>query len=167
MDDGRQIAELKTDVAETGASCYLQTLGVDIHDAGIHLIKWDAVFDNVIDSNPIDAIPEAIGLSNPADGSASRITIEAAGTWLYELTVAPAGADATVRGYVTAPFGFGAATFGPFDVVDGANTIAVAGSFTAPDDGIGVFGSVAVTTQAVATADPYEVNVVLALTRIS
>lgn len=150
----------------TPVSCYLTGPAVDCKAAATHVFKWNAVFDNVFDSNPLGAIPTGLGLSTPLDASSANVTVTAApGVWLYEFQVSLPATDATFVADFSAAFGFASERMGP--VAGGSESPSLSSHFYAAATDVGSASQFALTTVIAATGVTYNVTPLLVLTRIA
>jgi hypothetical protein len=124
---------------------------LDIHAAASNFIKWNAAYDNTYNYNSLGALPDGLGLTAAIDGSASLITATVTGVWAF---VAQARLAADVTAEVTlnwSAWGLQVA-YSPRGVPTGGYQLHTAEVVALPS---GAAGSLALTTTAAATANPY------------
>jgi hypothetical protein len=73
----------------------------DIHAAGVHPLRWDQLYDNMFDQNPLAALPAGIGLTASFDGSDNTITTTEAGVWAFTTRLMLEAADPDWLGLYT------------------------------------------------------------------
>jgi hypothetical protein len=147
----------------TPVTVYLDTGLFDIHDAGVHALKWTVAHDNPWDYNVLLSLPAGLGLTTAINGTGDgSITTTEAGTWAFSLVAGVAG-DVTWTGSLRLDDNTSAAQSGN-GAVNGSPRMNVAQTVYYPS---GAAFTPAFVTVSAATADPYNNSASLVIVRLA
>jgi hypothetical protein len=121
------------------------------------------MLDNLVDFNPLAAIPSGLGLTFAFNGTSPTIATTESGVWSFLCSVSGlAAADANIRASLQESFaGFGT-PFGPIT----ANQLAPPLTFIY-EMPAAASGAITITTTVAAAANPYTTTPILAITRLA
>jgi hypothetical protein len=154
----------KTEAAETGGGavgCTLRRSALNIHDSANYPISFDALVDNLWNTNPLAAIPDGLGLSFSFDGSSPDFLTTEDGVWSFSLFARGNSDDATWKGDTQIPF---IEVSSHFDFVGSQYGSVLSSTFSMPA-GTGVDQCV-ISTNTDATHDPFAVTLDLIIVRL-